>query len=281
MKRFVYLIIVALFSSNQLSASSFYLHFYRPAEYTVTIDGMYYRVAGNNFVIPTLREGRHNIVIETYQQGRGRNHRPMPVVLYNGCLSVRACSDVFASVDMYGFHVDRVVAQRYENRGKRGHYHYRYNDNNNRYDDYYEEDNDNQNDHHYNSRENDYQYNNRENDDNRNGRGGNRGGNGRYNRESGFKINYMDNSEFDRLKTSIQGASFESTKSNIAKQGMMNNDLSINQIAEILRLFSFESTKLEVARYAYDYTSDKNEFYQLANEFTFDSNKNEITHMGS
>lgn len=272
MKRIVYLIIVALFSSNQLRASSFYLHFYRPAEYTVTIDGMYYRVAGNNFVIPTLRDGRHFIVIESFQQGRGRNHRPMPVVLYRGSLSVRACSDVFASVDMYGFHVDRVVAQRYENRGRRGHYHYRYNDNNNRYDEYYEDDSENQNDH---------QYNNRENEDNRDGRGGNRGGNGRNNRESGFQNNYMGNDEFGRLKTSIQGASFESTKSNIAKQGMLNNDLSIDQIAEILRLFSFESTKLEIAKYAYNYTCDKNEFYQLANEFTFDSNKNEITRMGS
>ncbi len=62
---------------------------------------------------------------------------------------------------------------------------------------------------------------------------------------------------------------------------MINNDLSIDQIAELLKLFSFESTKLEVAKYAYNYTSDKSEFYQLANEFTFDSNKNEITRMGS
>ncbi len=272
MKRFVYLLIVALFSFNQLSASSFYIHFYRPAEYTITIDGMYYRVAGNNFVMPTLRDGRHYLVIESYQQGRGRNHRPMPVVLYNGCLSVSACSDVFASVDMYGFHVDRVVAQRYENRGRRGHYHYRYNDNNNRYDEYYEDDNNNREDH---------QYKNRDNDEDWNGRGGNRGGNGRYNRESGYQNKYMGNEEFGRLKSSIQNASFESTKSNIAKHGMVNNDLSIDQIAEILRLFTFESTKLEVAKYAFNYTSDKSQFYQLADEFTFDSNKNEMTHMGS
>lgn len=274
MKRFTYLLIIALFSFNQLSASAFYLHFYRPAEYTVTIDGIYYRVAGNNFVLPTLRDGRHFLVIESYQQSRGRNHRPMPVVLYNGAFSARACSNIFASVDYNGFHVDRVVAQRNEGRGQRGHYHYRYNDNNNRYEEYYENDNDDRDDY------NNYNRDNRNKEDNRNDRGRNGGGSRRYNNESGYG-NYLNNDEFSKLKMNIQGASFESTKSNIAKQGMINNNLSIEQIAEVLRLFSFESTKLEIAKYAYNYTSDKNQYYQLANEFTFDSNKNEITRMGA
>ena len=48
------------------------------------------------------------------------------------------------------------------------------------------------------------------------------------------------------------------------------------QVKEILNLFDFETTKLEVAKFAYGYTYDKGNYYQLNDAFNFESSIDDL-----
>ena len=42
-------------------------------------------------------------------------------------------------------------------------------------------------------------------------------------------------------------------------------------------LFSFDSSRLEFAKFAYGHTVDRNRYFQTYNSFTFDSSVNELS----
>lgn len=81
----------------------------------------------------------------------------------------------------------------------------------------------------------------------------------------------MTSESFADVKTSIAAKSFENSKSIIAKQVISNNCITTAQLKEIIRLFDFESTRLEIAKYAYGYTYDKGNYYKINDAFTFES----------
>jgi len=79
------------------------------------------------------------------------------------------------------------------------------------------------------------------------------------------------------IKKSINAASFDNTKITTAKQILAAKKcFTVAQIKEILQLFSFESSKLEVAKYAYDYCVDKSNYYQVNDVFSFSSSKDDL-----
>ncbi len=82
--------------------------------------------------------------------------------------------------------------------------------------------------------------------------------------------------DFQALKHTIDNGSFESTKLNIFKQALTYNYFTSGQVRELMNLFWFENTKLEVAKLAYPKTIDKNNYYTLNNEFSFSSSVNEL-----
>lgn len=86
----------------------------------------------------------------------------------------------------------------------------------------------------------------------------------------------MSASGFARLKSSVMNVPFESDKLKIAKQGIAANGISSVQILELMELFSFESTKLKLAKFAYAYTFDKQNFFLVNNGFSFSSSINEL-----
>jgi hypothetical protein len=86
----------------------------------------------------------------------------------------------------------------------------------------------------------------------------------------------MPMSDFNRAISVIQNESFENSKLSIAKQITSNNYLCVAQIVQICRLFSFENTKLEFAKYAYHYCVDKNNYFQLNEVFSYSSSKDEL-----
>jgi hypothetical protein len=69
----------------------------------------------------------------------------------------------------------------------------------------------------------------------------------------------------------ISGRSFESTKFEIAKSGIERNYFKTEQVRELLQLFTFESNKLDLAKYAYSRTLDRNRYFKLYDVFTFES----------
>lgn len=48
------------------------------------------------------------------------------------------------------------------------------------------------------------------------------------------------------------------------------------QVKELLALFSYEDSKLELAKYAYDYTVDKGNYFMVNEAFSYSSSKESL-----
>ncbi len=82
---------------------------------------------------------------------------------------------------------------------------------------------------------------------------------------------------FENMLHTIENQDFESSKLSTAKQIVKyNNCLTVNQLVQILNLFDFDDTKLKLAKFAYDYIYDIEDFYKVNNVFDFDSNKKKL-----
>lgn len=86
----------------------------------------------------------------------------------------------------------------------------------------------------------------------------------------------MNTQSFDRFKESLKNESFDNTRINIAKQVINSNYFTTAQIKEVVQLFSFENNKLDIAKYAYKNTVDKQDYFTVADCFTFSNNKDEL-----
>lgn len=86
----------------------------------------------------------------------------------------------------------------------------------------------------------------------------------------------MSSSDFSAAKASVNKQSFSDSKMKTAKQFTKANCLTVNQIKEIMNLFSFDDDKLEYAKYAYDFCVDKNKYFMLAEEFSFSSSSDQL-----
>lgn len=86
----------------------------------------------------------------------------------------------------------------------------------------------------------------------------------------------MSPADFTEAKQSIQSKGFEESKMTVAKQVADNNCLSVAQVKEMMGLFGFEQSKLDFAKYAYDHTFDRKNYYKLNDAFGFESSISEL-----
>ncbi|MBL7927165.1 MAG: DUF4476 domain-containing protein [Bacteroidia bacterium] len=82
--------------------------------------------------------------------------------------------------------------------------------------------------------------------------------------------------DFRDLKSTIASKTFEDTKLTIAKQVLRDHCLLTAQVKELTALFTFEETKLDFAKYAYDFTYDRGNYFKLNDVFTFESSIEEL-----
>lgn len=87
---------------------------------------------------------------------------------------------------------------------------------------------------------------------------------------------YMSDHDFNSLKNSVSSKSFDSSRLTVAKQGIKGSKLSSRQVAELMDILTFESTKLELAKYAYSFVADKQNYYLVNDSFTFSSSISEL-----
>lgn len=112
--------------------------------------------------------------------------------------------------------------------------------------------------------------------------GGNNGGyNGGYNggNNGGWYppvYQGMSAADFERLKNSVSAQSFDSNRLTVAEQGVAMNHLTSDQVLQLMNLFSFESTKLDFAKYAYGKTIDRNNYYVVNSGFGYSSSVDEL-----
>jgi len=266
----------SLFANN---GSSLRLLLPNTGEHTVFIDNVPYKGVYDKFRVDQLRPGNHRIkIVELVISPRGRVLDKF--VLYNGMVFIPKNAKIWAKVNRNGrLQIERTY-QRESNRGyydgNRGN---ERRENNNRrydYDDYYDEDWYGYNDGSYDRNERD-NYAQRDNNSQRDeySRGQNEQ---RDNRDSRYSNNSNRSNEQHLALTisAINKQAFDTERLKIAKNAVAQGSMSSKEIAEITKLFSFESSRLEFAKYAYDYTTDKINYVVVQDAFQFSSSVSEL-----
>ncbi len=86
----------------------------------------------------------------------------------------------------------------------------------------------------------------------------------------------MSEGDFMSAKNSINSKSFDESKLTMAKQIVGSNCLLCSQVRDIMSLFSFEETKLDFAKFAFNRVYDQGNYYKLNDAFTFESSIEEL-----
>ena len=87
----------------------------------------------------------------------------------------------------------------------------------------------------------------------------------------------MNYERFQQLKQSIERESFDKNKMDLLRSILPNNRVTAQQVRELAYLISFENTRLELAKFAYRYTSDRGNYFVVNDVFNFGSSKTELT----
>ena len=94
--------------------------------------------------------------------------------------------------------------------------------------------------------------------------------------EHSYTVQVMNSEDFDLALRYISNKSFDSDRLEAAKEIVRHNWVSARQIASICRLFTFDSNRLEFAKYAYASCADKGMYFILDEEFTFSASRDEL-----
>jgi hypothetical protein len=86
----------------------------------------------------------------------------------------------------------------------------------------------------------------------------------------------MNNGNFNSALQTIRNQGFDESRLKTAKQIAQNNCLNTNQIVEICKIFGFEETKLDFAKFAYDACVEPQNYFKVNNVFDFTSSADEL-----
>lgn len=81
---------------------------------------------------------------------------------------------------------------------------------------------------------------------------------------------------FERLKTQVRNATFDSDQIRVAKQGIRMNRVTSEQVRQLMELVSFESSRLEIAKFGYRFVDDPENFFIVNDVFWFSSSIREL-----
>jgi hypothetical protein len=87
---------------------------------------------------------------------------------------------------------------------------------------------------------------------------------------------FTNATEFGFMLQEISRQNFDSNRLQVAKQVISSNQLTSAQITDIMRLFSFESSRLEIAKFAFRYVVDPQRYFMVNNAFSFSSSVDEL-----
>lgn len=83
----------------------------------------------------------------------------------------------------------------------------------------------------------------------------------------------MSPSDFQRFLDVVKKEPFEDGKQKLIRIALRDNRISVSQLAELLKQFSFDDRKLEVALDSYQSIANPSNFYLLRDDFAFISSK--------
>ncbi|NUM51343.1 MAG: DUF4476 domain-containing protein [Flavobacteriales bacterium] len=221
--------------------------------FTLVVNNQSFSTPTTNFSMANLRPGNHQLkvfrnFINPY--GYGGNVK----MVYNGWVSIQPNTKLLAFVNSNGqLVVESLMPCHHKYYGNGYGNNWQYNNyNGNQYNG-------------YGNTYGNYQYN-------------NNGGSNYYN-GGGYGYSYgMLPEQFSQLKLTIGNTSFDNTRLTVMKQAVAANQVTTAQVNELLGMLSFESTRLDFAKYAYAYTLDKENYYMVNNTFSFSSSIAELNH---
>lgn len=83
--------------------------------------------------------------------------------------------------------------------------------------------------------------------------------------------------QFQQIKCSLANKNFDSTRLQLARQVVRTNPMNSKQISELMSVFSFESSRMDFAKFAYKYSIDPQNYYLLYDSFSFESSVSELS----
>lgn len=86
----------------------------------------------------------------------------------------------------------------------------------------------------------------------------------------------MSSTEFDDARKSVADKSFEETRLTLAKQIGRDRCFTTDQVKQMMGVFSFEDSRLDFAKWAYERTHDKGNYYKVNDAFSFSSSIDEL-----
>ncbi len=90
------------------------------------------------------------------------------------------------------------------------------------------------------------------------------------------EIKAITKPEFDERLTAIKNTSFDNDRLSKAQQVFDDEYLTTNQVIEVVKVFSFDDSKLGFAKWVYKRTIDKKNFYKVEDHLSFGNSKNEL-----
>jgi hypothetical protein len=86
----------------------------------------------------------------------------------------------------------------------------------------------------------------------------------------------MNTNDFGTLKQMVRNASFEETRMTLIKQAIGDRFITAQQVLELMQMMSFESTRLELAKWAYPKALDSENYFIVNQGFSFSSSINDL-----
>jgi hypothetical protein len=82
--------------------------------------------------------------------------------------------------------------------------------------------------------------------------------------------------DFSSIKSSIASNSFESGKNTQLRTVTKGRCFSVAQTKELISMFGYESSKIDNAKYLYDFCNEKQNYYSVTEVFGYTSSKDEL-----
>lgn len=86
----------------------------------------------------------------------------------------------------------------------------------------------------------------------------------------------LSQESFNLLVQTVKKQQFDAEKMTILKTAALGGQLKSHHIAELTKLIGSESSRIDWARFAYDYCLDKENYYLVIDALTFNSSKREL-----
>lgn len=86
----------------------------------------------------------------------------------------------------------------------------------------------------------------------------------------------MNREAFQKALSTVQSQNFDNLRLDIAKQIARSNCLLASDVKALTRAFQFENYRLEFAKFAYDYTLDLSNYFEVAEAFDFEPTRSEL-----